>query len=272
MTLRIAIMAHMFHADQFQHFRSIFAMMPDADLFLTTIKDERVGALKAAFTGWHTKVTIVPVANRGRDIAAKLIALARYHERYDVVLHVHTKGSSAHWRKHILKRLVGSHRQIRRILRMFERDPSLGMVGPEYYPPSLPWINWSENRAIAEDLMARIGVNAAGVQELEFPAGSMFWARPAALRPLMDLHLGFADFPEEPVGSDGTIAHAIERLFFIACEKAGYRWEMVAPYGYEFRRSVKKFSPNLATLFLRAEPLDPSFVRPRVTQLLRLSQ
>jgi lipopolysaccharide biosynthesis protein len=67
-----------------------------------------------------------------------------------------------------------------------------------------------------------IDVSAGGY--VDMPSGSMFWARPRALKPLLDLHLSFYDFPAEPLPTDGTIAHCIERLFLFACERAGYTW------------------------------------------------
>ena len=56
-----------------------------------------------------------------------------------------------------------------------------------------------------------------------FPVGSMFWARTAALRPLLELGLGWDDFPEEPVPYDGSLLHAIERLLPFVVEGAGFR-------------------------------------------------
>jgi hypothetical protein len=56
----------------------------------------------------------------------------------------------------------------------------------------------------------------------------MFWARTEALRPLLDLGLSFDDFPEEDGHTDGTLAHAIERLLVLACERAGYGWLKIA--------------------------------------------
>jgi hypothetical protein len=52
----------------------------------------------------------------------------------------------------------------------------------------------------------------------------MFWARSAALKPLIDLRLTFEDFGPEQGQKDGTLAHAIERLFYFVCEHAGFRW------------------------------------------------
>lgn len=59
--------------------------------------------------------------------------------------------------------------------------------------------------------------------EIDFPAGSMFWARSQALLPLFDLGLGWDDYPEEPVPHDGTILHALERLVPVVVESRGFR-------------------------------------------------
>jgi lipopolysaccharide biosynthesis protein len=58
---------------------------------------------------------------------------------------------------------------------------------------------------------------------MNFPVGTMFWARTAALKPLIDLNLKWEDYPEEPVAIDGTILHAMERIFGILPGLAGYR-------------------------------------------------
>jgi lipopolysaccharide biosynthesis protein len=56
----------------------------------------------------------------------------------------------------------------------------------------------------------------------DFPNGTMFWARPAALEPLFALNLAADDYPAEPLPKDGTLLHALERLLPFAAEKAGY--------------------------------------------------
>ncbi len=51
----------------------------------------------------------------------------------------------------------------------------------------------------------------------------MFWLRPAALRPLLDANLDITDFDAESGQHDGTLAHAVERMFALSARAAGMR-------------------------------------------------
>lgn len=53
-------------------------------------------------------------------------------------------------------------------------------------------------------------------EQFNFPVGSMFWARSAVVRKFVDLGLKWDDYPLEPVPIDGTLIHAIERMFGVA--------------------------------------------------------
>ncbi|MEQ9448872.1 MAG: rhamnan synthesis F family protein, partial [Rhodospirillaceae bacterium] len=80
----------------------------------------------------------------------------------------------------------------------------------------------------AQALAQRMGITIAKNKALDFPSGSMFWARSAALYPLLDLDLEFSDFDEEKDQIDGTLAHVIERTYFHICEGAGFKWLKMA--------------------------------------------
>ena len=82
---------------------------------------------------------------------------------------------------------------------------------------------WNENREMAQELAERIGI-ATLPDHFEFPLGTMFWARTAALTPLLELGLSWEDYPPEPLPYDGTILHALERLLPFAVEHAGYEY------------------------------------------------
>lgn len=54
------------------------------------------------------------------------------------------------------------------------------------------------------------------------PFGSVFWFRVKALAPLFDHGWQHEDFPPEPLPQDGTISHAIERIYPFVAQGAGY--------------------------------------------------
>ena len=50
----------------------------------------------------------------------------------------------------------------------------------------------------------------------------MFWFRPKALQHLLDQGWKYSDFPKEPIRTDGTILHAIERIYPFVVQNSGY--------------------------------------------------
>lgn len=167
--------------------------------------------------------------NRGRDIWPKLYGFADAHDRHDIVLHLHGKKSTHSdrlndWLDHILNCLTASTQEMNRILSFFQTIPSLGLVVPVTYRAVLGAAHWGANRGIARELARRMDPPPALPQDnaLRFPVGSMFWARTAALRPVLDLRLQPGHFPPEAGQVDGTTAHALERLLGVACLATGH--------------------------------------------------
>jgi lipopolysaccharide biosynthesis protein len=152
----------------------------------------------------------------GRDVLAG----------YDVVGHLHGKRSpQVHaslgdlWRTFLWENLVGGeHAMMDVVLAAFAADEKLGLV----FPVDRLLAGWDENRDLAEDLAARMGLEGPLPHHFDFPQGSMFWARPAALSGLLNLGLDWEDYPVEPVPTDGTVLHALERLFPFSAAQAGY--------------------------------------------------
>lgn len=234
----VAIVLHAYHLDLLPEIRAYLDHIPfPADLFVSTDSDSKRAVVATCFAGWPSgSVTIKVTPNRGRDVAPKLVGFAAVHDQYEFVLHIHTKQSLhddrlAGWRGYLFDTLLGSPDVVRGIFAAFAQAPDLGMLAPQHVDALRPWIRWADNHTQAEALAARMGFFLRFEAPLDFPSGSMFWARTAALRPLLDLHLKADDFPEEVGQTDGTLAHAIERLLFLVCEQAGFGWMKVTAKG-----------------------------------------
>ena len=232
---RVAVICHLFYPDVAAELLSYLANIPgEADLYVSTDTEEKRALLLQSVRGWDRgSVDLRVMPNRGRDIAPKLVGFASAHAGYDLVLHVHSKRSDhspflAPWRSFLFETLLGSPAIVTSIMDAFARLPRLGMLAPLHFEAIRRWIGWNGNLAQARALATRMGVTLQPGRAVDFPSGSMFWARPAALYPLLDLRLGFEDFPDEGDQKDHTAAHAIERLFFYGCEKSGHDWLKIA--------------------------------------------
>jgi len=229
--LSTAVLLHAYHVEVLPEMAALLRRLPfPADLVVTTDTDAKRIAVEAAFAGWSLgafEVRVTP--NRGRNVAPQLIACRDVFDRAELVLILHTKVSShtdalAGWRKFLLRDLIGSEGVTKGVMETFARLPKLGVLAPRTFPLIRRHMMWVENYEASRRLADRLGFALFPDSPLDFPAGFMFWARSAALKPLLDLQLDWDDFEVERGQKDGTIAHALERLIFHACEIAGYRW------------------------------------------------
>jgi len=229
--LRVGIMLHVFYLDLLDELARDLALMPVPYVLMISVGDEATRAAAMARCRdlprlQALEVRIVP--NRGRDLAPLLLTFRREILALDVVCHLHTKKSlysgqeQDRWRRYLVERLLGSGGRIAWILGMFQAMPQLGMVYPESFT-AVPWWahTWLSNVADARELGARLGIAVDPAAYLDYPAGSMFWARTAALRPLYELELPLEAFPPEQGQTDGTTQHALERLLGLVVPRQG---------------------------------------------------
>jgi glycosyltransferase involved in cell wall biosynthesis len=202
------------------------------DLFVSTTSEPKAEELRARFAPYgQGRVVVEACPNRGRDVGPMLTRFADALQGYDVFGHLHGKRSLAltgvglsldlgvRWHAFLMQHLIGDRFPVADlVLDRFAEDDRLGLVFPE--DPNLT--GWSLDREIATGLARRMDPAMEVPRSIDFPIGTMFWARPAALKPLFDLGLGWADYPDEPVPIDGTMLHALERLLPVVATHAGF--------------------------------------------------
>ena len=246
----IAVHAHVFYSELTEEVLDYVSHIPFRfDLFISTDTAEKRERILQAVRQWgaerEARVTISLHPNRGRDVAPFLSDFQDRVDRYRYVCHIHTKKSGHQgfgnaWRRYLFRNLLGSETLVREILYMFEREPHLGVVLPQSLDIIRAGAKWLENREQADALMARMGfpdfLSKADESRkrkrngsIVFPAGNMFWARTDAVRQLFSMDPG--EYPEERGQLDGTVMHAIERIWCYLAQANGYRYRLTRYFG-----------------------------------------
>lgn len=238
--MRIGIHCHLYNTALAQELLSYLKEFPAPfDLIFTICAKSKAPALKNLFTSQTIpnlkKLSVLTVPNRGRDVAPWLTATHSLQSHYDLFCHIHGKESNHipfgnRWRHYLFKNLI-SKEAVANVMNLFAGESELGAVFPEIYPELREFYTmhhiapegmFGEETTINQ-LLKRMGISHRLMRsELFFSMGTMMWYRPTALAPLFELKLKTTDFPPEPIGVGGTIAHAIERLPAIVCRTTGY--------------------------------------------------
>lgn len=228
--ISIAVHLHLFYPDLIPEFLEYLRHIPVPFSLFVSVPDCVVTEDDEVEKSFRTlpnvqEITIKHTPNRGRDIAPMVCSFANELQKYDVMLHLHTKKSLHNksfngWLEHILEHLLPAQDRLSVMLTLLTKEA--GMI----IPPDYIYHGWGapENLVLAQGLIDRSDMKInlkEEYPEIDFPQGSMFWARTEHLKRLFALGLTYEDFPQEPIGVDGTIAHALERLFILWGEGSG---------------------------------------------------
>jgi len=236
--LRIAVALHLYYVELWDEFETLLlGWSRPFQLFLTL--NEPNSNLEVRVLSSFPGSTIRIVENRGRDVRPFLILLEESaFEPYDLVCKVHGKRSFGGGRLPIfgdvmrrlaLLELIANAAQVEAVLDRFGGDPRLGLVGPQSLlsrslPESLRDAIGPLNRVAVEAIAARLGAPIRD-EIFDFFEGTMFWARPGALRRLRNLGLS-REFDAEAGHLDGALEHAVERIFNHAVRTEGYKTDV----------------------------------------------
>lgn len=222
--LATAIVIHVFYLEIFEE---LFALLNKVDVQLkifVTSPEALVEHIEGMLLMSGFEFEVHPVENRGRDILPFLLMLPRViAEEFEIVLKLHTKKSVTredgdNWRTDIFGQLLGSG-AVREVADYCQQNSSVGMIGPTGH--LVPLSNhWGRNRSRVSRLATEMGISGNRLFGQVFVAGSMFYARPSALQPLMALGITANEFEIERGQTDGTMAHVVERLFAVSVTAA----------------------------------------------------
>lgn len=227
--LSVAIHIHCYYLDLLPSILdALVSNQSTPDLFITAPASLKKMGLENALTPYKGRTKIIYLnANIGRDIGPFLTSLPEeFFKNYDVVAHLHTKKTlvvedssvGSTWFKFCITNLLGEAGKpmLDIISSEFADKPRLGMVFPD--DPNV--MGWSANADIANtsNLVDRVDPS----EMFDFPIGTMFYCRPAAISSLIERHWDEEDFPPEPLPYDGTLLHAIERIFGLLPEQNAF--------------------------------------------------
>jgi glycosyltransferase involved in cell wall biosynthesis/ubiquinone/menaquinone biosynthesis C-methylase UbiE len=227
---RVALHLHAFYPDQVAGIVERLNLNISApDLFVSVLTSDAASETRQALSGYRGRIVDMQMTpNLGRDIGPLLTQFGRdLCASYGIVGHLHTKRSpqiedrafAEAWNIFLLENLLGGEHggaMLDSILCSMVADPGIGIVFPD--DPHV--VSWTKNRKHAEALADRM--NYADLpEEVNFPIGSMFWIRSSVLSKFVGLGLAWDDFAPEPLPVDGTMIHAIERLFGVIPGKMG---------------------------------------------------
>lgn len=225
-----ALVVHLFYRDLLDELCTLIGKVPGPmDVFITVADDapmEWVSELRAKLP--HAYLRAVP--NRGRDVLPFFLLLPVLKQfGYATACKLHSKKSphredGQDWRALLWQGLF-SPQAVAIARKAFESDKSLGLLAPANALTDLDQLDiYTNNRSWLDRLLKHIEPRRAkGNYRLRFPAGSMFWFRPNAMPALADLGITDADFEIELGQVDGTLAHALERLFAFGVTSRKYK-------------------------------------------------
>lgn len=238
----IAIHAHVFYPELMEEILQYTSNIRFRyDLYISTDNVDKENKImnyiknSKSCTARKTFVQVYP--NKGRDIVPLIFQMKKNINKYRYICHIHTK-KSLHatfgdvWREYLYKNLLGSKMVVDEIMCMFENNPKIGLIFPQNIDIIQGAVQWGSNRELAKELMNKMGLSDnLPEDDIIFPAGNMFWAKFDAVKQIFTNDYSDSDFPDENDQTDGTIMHAIERLWLYLVKENGFEYRITRYLG-----------------------------------------
>ncbi len=247
--LRIVAILHVFYTDMTDEMLDRVDALPGRyDLVITTPDETRAEQIRKIVErrpreGRAVDVRVVE-SNDGRDQSAFLIGCrdVLLGGDYDLVVKLHSKRTpqddfniGRHFKVQQFRNLLNSPGYAANIIALFQREPGLGIVFPPMIHIGYPtmghawWANKDGTAQLCQELGIRVPLDDASPLA---PYGSMFVARPDALRLLVEHGWSYEQFGGADAYRDGGLAHVLERMPVYAAGELGYHVRTVTTADY----------------------------------------
>ncbi len=235
---KVALVMHLYYQEKFPESISFAKRFPkETCIIVTTNTEEKKKQLSNMLIDQgFTSAEVRLIKNRGRDVSALLVGIADIYDKFDYICFFHDKKTlqtkpgtiGEGFAYKLVENLFATEDYVNHVIKLFSENPRLGMLSPPAPHHSAYFFtlatDWGIDYEITENLLNELEYKAP-ISEKHMPIaplGTCFWFRSEAMKPLFDYGWNYLDFPPEPNKTDGTILHAIERLYPFACVEAGY--------------------------------------------------
>jgi len=236
---RVALLLHIYYKDEIEYCFRYAQSMPDyTDVYITTI-EKNTEAIKEVFSKLEcNKLDIRVIKNRGRDMSALYVGCKDVLESndYDYICCIHDKKSpqvgilfGMAFRDTTFENVLASKEFVNNVIGTLDREPFLGylgfpyMIGGPYWPVLRNAWASPDNFNATSKLLERCCIPPKiAMDKPPILYANVFWCRPHAIKPIVDLKLTYEDFDEEPLAIDGTFSHALERVVTYVAQSQGY--------------------------------------------------
>ena len=244
---KTVIIAHLYYEDLISECVEYLCNAPrEISIIVTVNNEEKKFSVEEAFKRREREVEVRLVSNRGRDLSALLVGCADVFKQYKYLCFIHDKKSIRDNESEAVGRsffqllwenTLAGENFIKNVLSAFESEPRLGlMVPPRPYHGRYRFLLFFEkywSKTCFEktlELAEKFGIpkHFIKTEYASLSIGSVFWCRTAALEKLFGYDWKIEDFPDEPMPVEGTLNHALERIFpFVAQSSEFYTGELI---------------------------------------------
>lgn len=235
---KICVILHIYYKDLVEKMANYCENFSgNTDFYITTTNKQTEAVIRAAFSKRKLNFVCKVRKNVGVAMSTLWVTYADVvtNGKYEYICYFHDK-KSPYWGHDIegeqfgercYDNLMGSNAVIKNIINIFEDNPRLGMVGPpstyhgHYF--NVAMTTCGRNHENVVDLADKLGIHVNIDPNIVpvAPYGDMFWFRANALKKVIGYGLTYDDFDVKYV-PDGTIMHAIERIYGFAVQDSGF--------------------------------------------------